>query len=267
MTNETGYTTFAMQYWYVILTLCLGVVAIIVFNIIVFIYYSKHEPIEPNRLFSDLEKQHKEENGQDENENDSGSEEEDDRLNQILYHNSAFDKNEEAPMPVIADAILPPRSASNDDLDLFREEAMQIHNDYRTDHGVHPLLHSEELAIYAQYWAEELAKIDQLKHSKMEWRMKCKNERLGENVIMTKGIKLNGKNAVNMWYSESSKHRYQDYQKESSAFSQMIWAGSEQVGFGRAKSRTGAWYGTALYYPEGNITGTFRENVFPRVIP
>jgi hypothetical protein len=109
---------------------------------------------------------------------------------------------------------------------------------------------------------------------------------LGENVIQTKGIKLTGnlkhlficlyvsfcyiliikgKNAAEMWYSESSKHRYQDYQKETSSFSQMVWANTQLVGFGRAKSQTGAWYGVALYYPEGNILGLFRENVFPPV--
>ncbi len=52
--GETGYTTFAMQYWYVILTLCLGILAIILFNIIVFVYFSKHQPIDPPKLFDGI---------------------------------------------------------------------------------------------------------------------------------------------------------------------------------------------------------------------
>jgi uncharacterized protein YkwD len=49
---------------------------------------------------------------------------------------------------------LPNNQLENSDLNHFRIEAIEAHNDYRSRHDVQPLLHSEELSIYAQYWAE-----------------------------------------------------------------------------------------------------------------
>ncbi len=37
-----------------------------------------------------------------------------------------------------------------------------------------------------------MAKNDRLAHSKMAWRMKFNNQQLGENVIQTEGIQLDG---------------------------------------------------------------------------
>ena len=59
------------------------------------------------------------------------------------------------------------------------------------------------------------------------------------------------------------KHNYQELQKETKSFSQMVWLSTRKVGFGKAKSPDGKWYGCAHYYPEGNIVGLFRTNVLP----
>lgn len=59
------------------------------------------------------------------------------------------------------------------------------------------------------------------------------------------------------------KHNYQELQKETKSYTQLIWASSRKVGFGRAKSEDGKWYGCAHYYPEGNIIGLFKNNVYP----
>ncbi len=59
------------------------------------------------------------------------------------------------------------------------------------------------------------------------------------------------------------KHAYIDFQPDTKSFTQMIWAGTQMVGFGRAKAADGRWYGCAHYYPEGNVTGFFNYNVRP----
>ena len=50
-----------------------------------------------------------------------------------------------------------------------------------------------------------------------------------------------------MWYSESYKHDFDsDNQHDTRSFSQMIWNSSRQVGFGRAVSKTNAWYAVSI---------------------
>ena len=65
-----------------------------------------------------------------------------------------------------------------------------------------------------------------------------------------------------MWYGESYKHAYQELQKDTKSFTQMVWINSRKVGFGKAQAADGKWYGCAHYHPEGNIPGQFRNNVF-----
>jgi hypothetical protein len=52
--SELGSTNFAQQYYYVILTLCLGIVGICIFNIIAYIYFSRRKPVDVGKFFSDL---------------------------------------------------------------------------------------------------------------------------------------------------------------------------------------------------------------------
>jgi hypothetical protein len=44
-------------------------------------------------------------------------------------------------------------------------------------------------------------------------------------------------------------------------FTQVVWKNSTQVGFGVAVAPNGSFYAVANYYPAGNFTGQFKENV------
>ena len=109
----------------------------------------------------DLEKAHEEEDEDDDDEDDD--EEEEEELNEpyhISYHNQGYDFDE-PPMPVIPSPTIQTALAlkshpqlENSDLNQFRIESIETHNDYRSRHDVQPLMHSDELSIYAQYWAE-----------------------------------------------------------------------------------------------------------------
>jgi len=189
------------------------------------------------------------------------------------------------PLPVMPDAVATPAIGirASDEVNQFRMDALQTHNEYRSKHNAPPLQYSEDLSMYAQYWAENMAKTNRLVHSPPEWRLKFNNEPLGENVVLTNGFNLTGKGEFllidflkiiysnclclifkgmsDMWYGESYKHAFLDLQKDTKSFTQMVWINSRMVGFGKAQAADGKWYGCAHYYPEGNIPGQFRNNV------
>lgn len=182
--GEAGYTTFVLQYWYVILALGLGLLSIILFNIISYFYFTKRQPIDPVKLFSELESEPAQELIED--------------REPELY---------KQPTTISTDFVNPDTSSNSENVDLnqFRMESLASHNDFREKHNAPPLQYSEDLSMYAQYWAENMAKTNRLVHSPMEWRTKFNNEPLGENVVLTNGFKLTGKGMSDMWYGESYK--------------------------------------------------------------
>lgn len=49
----------------------------------------------------------------------------------------------------------------------------------------------------------------------------------------------------------------------SGHFTQVVWKGTKEVGFGHAKSNSGSVFVVANYFPAGNMQGEFRRNVSP----
>lgn len=185
--GETGSTTFAQQYWYVILTLCLGLTAIIVFNLIAFLYFSRRKSLNTEYVYHELDRQepaiiHEEEE-------------------EVIQTETSFVADRQ-PSVIRSISVL---ENENTDLGQFRMDAVTTHNEYRSQHNAPPLQISDELSAYAQYWAENMAIKGSLFHSPMDWRLKFNNEPLGENLVMTQGFKLTGKSITDMWYGESYK--------------------------------------------------------------
>jgi hypothetical protein len=121
--GEEGYTNFAMQYWYVILTLGIGLVLIVLFNLIAFLYFSRRQPIDPIKLFSDLEQ--------------------DPIVEEIPEEQPDFVETTYETLPI--DRTPTPE---NGDLNQFRMDALASHNEYRERHNAPPLQYSEELSVY-----------------------------------------------------------------------------------------------------------------------
>lgn len=179
--SEIGFTNVWLQFWYVLLTLGIGLISIILFNAITFCYFIRRKPIDPVRLFADLD-----------------------------YEDETYQKeiieNYVAENPGYEEELqLEENSPDNYDLSQFRMEALEVHNDYRAKHYAPPLQYSEELSQYAQYWAENMAKVNKLVESPSDWRRKFNGEPIGENLVLTNGFKLSGKGMSDMWYSESYK--------------------------------------------------------------
>lgn len=146
----------------------------------------------------------------------------------------------------------------------FCMEALISHNIIRAKHGVPDLKFNQGLSKIAKLWAETLAKTNQLQHSPENWRVMY-GKTLGENLAYNFGKPLNGKEMSYKWYAEINDYDFDIHDENvSKQFTQMIWKGSKEVGFGMAKSLKGNWfYGVALYYPMGNIVGEYYDNVFP----
>lgn len=130
------------------------------------------------------------------------------------------------------------------------QECVDRHNKARKEVGVAPLAWSNELANYAQEWAEKIARDENLSHRT--------NLKYGENCAMTSG-KSTITMGIEIWYSEKPNFKRQILTsgnwRGSGHYSQMIWANSLKFGMGIAMSRKGNTYIVANYDPAGNMLG------------
>ena len=142
----------------------------------------------------------------------------------------------------------------------FQKSALDAHNNYRAKHHVGKLVLNQELCDIAQRYAEELARTGNFAHSQNSFH----GDNMGENLFACYGMKINGKMMTDDWYNEVSMYDFNNpgYISGTGHFTQVVWKGSKQVGFGYAQARDGYYYGVANYYPAGNFIGEFEENVF-----
>ncbi|CAF5205084.1 unnamed protein product, partial [Rotaria magnacalcarata] len=80
------------------------------------------------------------------------------------------------------------------------------------------------------------------------------------------GPLLTGDRLTKIWYRECERHDFNvDLQENSLHFSQLVWKGTREVGFGRCQTPDKKhWYGVAVYFPPGNYPNQYMENVQPR---
>ena len=120
---------------------------------------------------------------------------------------------------------------------------------------------SKDLCNIAQKYAETLARTGNFEHSNGEY----KGDNMGENLFACYGMKINGKTMTDDWYNEIDQYDFDDpgFVSGTGHFTQVVWKGSHEVGFGYAQARDGYYYGVANYYPAGNYLNEFEDNVFP----
>ena len=140
-------------------------------------------------------------------------------------------------------------------------ELVVSHNEYRALHGVPPVTWSEKMAGDAQEFAKELARTGKLGHASKEDR-----KYQGENVSrMSKHYKAT--DAVSFWYAEVDKYDFSSpgFSLECGHFTQVVWRKTREIGVGCARSEDGDGlvYVVARYWPPGNVTNAFEENVLP----
>ena len=142
----------------------------------------------------------------------------------------------------------------------FQKSALDAHNNYRAKHHVVKLVLNQELCDIAQKYAEELARTGNFAHSGNSFH----DDNMGENLFACYGMKITGKMMTDDWYNEVNQYNFNNpgYISGTGHFTQIVWKGSKQVGFGYAQARDGYYYGVANYYPAGNFIGEFEDNVF-----
>ncbi|XP_024215444.1 Golgi-associated plant pathogenesis-related protein 1 [Halyomorpha halys] len=149
----------------------------------------------------------------------------------------------------------------------FIAECLCWHNVYRQRHGVPVLSLCSQLCERAQSWANHLA------HTNSFFYKSDKD--VGQNLFCrltnTLQTDVTGQEVASYWYGAV---RQYNYFKEPDVlhanvnaghFTQMVWASTQRFGVGKACSRSGKILVVAYYWPPGNISGQFQENVLPPI--
>lgn len=143
----------------------------------------------------------------------------------------------------------------------FENEALEVHNEYRREHGVPPLTLNKEICKVSQKWAEELAKKDAMSYSL--------NSEYGENIYSgishDPNVTITARDCVDKWYGQINDFSFgrEPEVLTSGLFTQIVWKNTKELGIGCAKSKTGKLYVVANYFPPGNFSGQFTKNVLP----
>ncbi|BET01020.1 SCP [Nesidiocoris tenuis] len=145
----------------------------------------------------------------------------------------------------------------------FIADCLCWHNVYRQRHAVQVLTLCPQLCEKAQSWANHLA------HSNSFFYRSDKE--VGQNLFCrltnTLQTDVTGQEVASYWYGAV---RQYNYFKEPDVlhanvnaghFTQMVWASTSKFGVGKAASRAGKILVVANYWPPGNISGQFQENV------
>ncbi|CAF1060605.1 unnamed protein product [Adineta ricciae] len=137
-------------------------------------------------------------------------------------------------------------------LEEFQRQALEEHNNIRTIHNKPLMKLDQSLNLYAQYWAEQCARTNVVKPSKLDWRMHCKGELLDESLVSINSTEiLDGSRFTYLLMSKGNQSHEVDC---------ILTELSTEVGFGRAKShpndqtQTSQWIGVAHYYPCRQLT-------------
>ena len=212
-TNEQV-NSFFQVYWYVWLILAIGVTAIIVVNVIICCYFCHHRKL---------------------NEFDPKTGEK--RLYDRDWGITKPTQNVFIPIEhTRKDGVENPMDIDQHDDSRFAIEALMAHNQYRFQHGAAPLQCNDFLSNAATEWARELVRMEQMKHSPDQWR-RYQGSVLGESLGFFIGPLLKGERLTDMWYREVNRHDFQrDVQENSLHFSQLVWKGTREVGFGRCQT-------------------------------
>ena len=119
----------------------------------------------------------------------------------------------------------------------FQKSALDAHNNYRAKHHVGKLVLNQELCDIAQKYAEELARTGNFAHSGNSFH----DDNMGENLFACYGMKITGKMMTDDWYNEVNQYNFNNpgYISGTGHFTQIVWKGSKQVGFGYAQARDG----------------------------
>jgi len=145
---------------------------------------------------------------------------------------------------------------------------LEAHNAVRETLGIEKLVWSNEIARYAQEWADYLA---QKNKCGMQHRSQTGKDikPYGENIYQASGIQwsdgnidvqqINAADVVNSWVSESTSYDHSSNTctpgKSCGHYTQVVWRKSKKLGCGMAFCADKSQVWVCNYTPPGNIAG------------
>jgi glioma pathogenesis-related protein 2 len=151
--------------------------------------------------------------------------------------------------------------AQADELDSFRQQALNTHNALRQEHASAPLRPNSALNNLAQDWAQQLAAMGKMRHRP--------DSHYGENVYAgwssQRAFDVNGITSVQSWYDEVKNYNFSTpgFSAQTGHFTQVVWKNSGKLGCGKATSKDSKVFVVCNYEPPGNYQGQFAQNVLP----
>lgn len=130
----------------------------------------------------------------------------------------------------------------------------EAHNRYRRKLNLPDLKWRNDIAAYAQIWANHLQKTNNCKMKHRKGRYKIK--KYGENLAWSSGMRLNPWRVVEMWYNEVKDYDYASNSCRAVCghYTQVVWKTSLFVGCALARcSNSEVW--VCNYDPPGNYVG------------
>ena len=152
----------------------------------------------------------------------------------------------------------PPVSAGYYDTDTVKAELFYAINEIRQSHQVTDLQMARDLNNIAQSHSNKLARNAQLEYSDNKFR----GEELGE-ILFYYSTSCSSDVVIDSWNKDEKTFKYNKKNPEASPFAQLVWKSSQYIGIGISQDTNGGTYIVANFYPAGNISGQFKENVFP----
>jgi len=138
-------------------------------------------------------------------------------------------------------------------------DTLEIHNKCRAKHGAAPLTWNKECAQSAQKQADQCQAQNKLHHDNTEGPSGSH----GQNAHRAGG-QANVTRAVQGFYDEIKDYEFSSpgFNMNTGHFTQVVWKGTTSVGCGISSD---GHYLVCNYYPAGNMTGAFPDNVAPVV--
>lgn len=159
-----------------------------------------------------------------------------------------------ASQPPPAQPVAPPPAQSPS---ARAQALLAAHNQYRAQHCAPPLRWSERIAADAQRFADELAANGcAFRHSSSDY---------GENLMrFSPAGSHDAAYVVETWYREIANYDFNRpvFGMDTGHFTQVVWAGSTELGCGVALCDGGETW-VCNYSEPGNMRGEFPQNVQP----
>ena len=152
---------------------------------------------------------------------------------------------------------------SSDEVNSFLQEVLSAHNAYRSAHRVGNVQLNPFLNDLAQKEAERSLR---LKHFDYNPDLVYQGQMLGRNSATgwsTFTKKYTGFDLTDLLYKPSRKYNYSiNTSQNCETFTQLVWKDTREIGVGIA-GKSDEIYMIVVYYPSGNVIGSFTSNVLP----